>query len=192
MLGHDNVKIKNSGRFLDKGECDGRISLSEKAKCCSLLCKTPRILFFSLCIILFFLPMQPWESPSRCSEQDRPLKAQNLPWSLEFLGTVKHFGAGELRPAQKHASDGHLVVQEEKKQKETDEQKNSALLKRTTSFQHTSSESQAAGSPAFSHFLFKKLLLLLASLGLHCGARALSSGCMRVSTFSAQAQHWGS
>ena len=115
MLGHDNVKIKNSGRFLDKGECDGRISLSEKAKCCSLLCKTPGILFFSLCVILFFLPLQPWESSSRCSEQDRPLKAQNLPWSLEFLGTVKHFGAGELRPAQKHASDGHLVVQEEKK-----------------------------------------------------------------------------
>ena len=41
-----------------------------------------------------------------------------------------------------------------KKQKETDEQKNPALLKRTTSFQPTSSESQAAGSPAFSQFLF--------------------------------------
>ena len=40
-----------------------------------------------------------------------------------------------------------------KKQKETDEQKNPALLKRTTSFQPTSSESQAAGSPAFSYFL---------------------------------------
>ena len=148
MLGHDNVKIKDSSRFLDKGGCDGRISLSlRKSWILSRLCKTPGILFFSICIILFFLPLQSWESPSHCSEQDRPMKP-GISRNCETPWHRKVKASSETCLRWPSCGLGR------KKQKETDEQKNPALLKRTTSFQPTSSESQAAGSPAFSHFLF--------------------------------------